>query len=423
MSKYQALLRSLLFSIMILVPLAGACSSPAEPPAAETATPFFPSTATSLPPAPSETNSPPPAATQTSTPGPIKVTSFPDPSNYTWEEVVSGLNRPVGVVSPPDDAGRLFIIEQNGRILIQAGGQLLEPPFLDIRGRVGTGGSEQGLLGLAFPPDYESSGEFYINYTDQAGNTVISRFQVSSDPNLASGSSEERVLSFAQPFANHNGGQILFGPEGYLWIATGDGGGAGDPQGNAQKLDNLLGKLLRIDIRQGPYTIPQDNPFESEIWAYGLRNPWRFTFDPASGDLYIADVGQKEWEEVNYLAAGSPGGINFGWNFQEGNHPYQGAPPQDLVLTAPVWEYDHSQGCSISGGSVYRGSLAEWQGIYLYGDFCSGQVWGLLQGQNGEWINQPLFSTEHRIAALDQDQAGEVYLVDIRGAVLKLTAR
>ena len=423
MSRYRSILRLLILSTMILVPLATACSSPTVPPTTETATPFIPSTSTSIPPAPTETETPPSTETSTPTPTPINVSSFPDPVNYTWEEVVTGLKRPVGVVSPNDGSGRLFIIEQAGRILIFEGGQLLDSPFLDIRGRVGSSGSEQGLLGLAFSPDYRDSGVFYINYTDQAGNTVISRFQGSSDPTLAEGGSEDVVLSFGQPFENHNGGQIRFGPDEYLWIATGDGGSAGDPQGNAQKLDNPLGKLLRIDVSEKPYTIPQDNPFGNVIWAYGLRNPWRFTFDPASGDLYIADVGQKEWEEVNYLAAGTAGGSNFGWNYREGNHPYQGTPPQDLALTTPVWEYGHSQGCSISGGAVYRGALAEWQGIYLYGDFCSGQIWGLLRGLDGGWINQPLFSTDRKIAALDQDPSGEVYLVDIQGVVLKLTSR
>ncbi len=423
MSQSKRFVPVLVLSLMILGLLAAACSPRLPQTATETATPFIPSTSTALPPAPAstETDSPTEAPKPTSTPA--DVSAFPDPAGFKWEEVVSGLKRPVGVVSASDGSGRLFIIEQAGRILIYDGQQLLDTSFLDIRGRVGSSGSEQGLLGLAFPPDYMDSGAFYIDYTDLNGNTVVSRFQVSSDPNQASGGSENPVLSISQPYQNHNGGHILFGPDGFLWIATGDGGSAGDPQGNAQRTDNLLGKLLRVDVSQQPYTIPADNPFGNEIWAYGLRNPWRFSFDPASGDLFIADVGQKKWEEVNYLAAGAAGGSNFGWNFREGNHPYQGTPPQSLTLLSPIWEYDHALGCSISGGAVYRGSLTEWQGIYLYGDFCTGLVWGLLRTPDGNWSNQQLFSTGRKIAAIDQGQDGEVYLVDLGGTVLKLTAR
>jgi glucose/arabinose dehydrogenase len=423
MSKSKKFIPVLIISLVVLGLLAAACSTRPPQTPAETATPFIPSTSTTLPPTPAttETDSPTEAPKATSTPA--DVSSFPDPAGFKWAEVVSGLNRPVGVVSASDGSGRLFIIEQAGRILIYDGQKLLDTPFLDIRGRVGSSGSEQGLLGLAFPPDYPDSGVFYIDYTDLNGNTVVSRFQVSSDPNQASGDSEVRVLSISQPYQNHNGGHILFGPDGYLWIAAGDGGSAGDPQGNAQRTDNLLGKLLRVDVSQQPYTIPVDNPFGNEIWTYGLRNPWRFSFDPASGNLFIADVGQKKWEEVNYLAAGAAGGSNFGWNFREGNHPYEGTPPQGLSLIAPIWEYDHSLGCSISGGAVYRGSLAEWQGIYLYGDFCTGLVWGLLRTSDGNWANQQLFSTDRKIAAIDQGQDGEVYLIDLSGTVLKLTAR
>jgi glucose/arabinose dehydrogenase len=336
-------------------------------------------------------------------------------------EVISGLNRPIGLTSAGDSSGRLFIIEQRGRILIYDGEGLLDTPFLDIQGRVGSNGSEQGLLGLAFHPEFESNGFFFVNYTDNNGNTMVSRFAVSSDPDRGDGGSESKVLSFVQPFKNHNGGQISFGPQGYLWIASGDGGGGGDPQENAQKLDNLLGKLLRVDVNQQPYAVPAENPFGNEIWAYGLRNPWRFTFDPANGDLYIADVGQNQWEEINYLAADAPAGANFSWDYLEGSHPFEGSPPVELELTDPIWEYDHSLGCSVSGGAVYRGSLSEWQGIYLYSDFCSGLVWGLLQTPDGEWQNQQLFRVGGLIAAIDQDEAGEVYLVDLEGSIFKLT--
>jgi glucose/arabinose dehydrogenase len=364
-----------------------------------------------------------PADTPVPSPTAQTVTTFPDPAGFGWSELITNLNRPVGLVSAHDSSGRLFVIEQRGRILIFANGNLLDSPFLDIRGRVGSNGSEQGLLGLAFHPDYEDNGYFFVNYTNNFGNTVISRFEVSADPDIAESSTENKVLEFNQPFKNHNGGQILFGPEGYLWIASGDGGSGGDPQGNAQNLDNLLGKLLRIDVNQGQSAIPEGNPFGNEIWAYGLRNPWRFTFDPANGDLYIADVGQSTREEIHYLPASSPAGANFGWNYLEGSLPFQGSPPAGLVLTDPVWEYAHPTGCSISGGAVYRGSLLEWQGIYLYGDFCTGQIWGLLQTSAGEWSNQDLFQYSGRIAAIDQDESGEIYLVDLEGSILKLTQK
>jgi glucose/arabinose dehydrogenase len=315
----------------------------------------------------------------------------------------------------------LFIIEQPGRILIHDGSGLLATPFLDIRDRVFDKGSEQGLLGLAFHPEFEENNTFYVSYTDKDWNNVISRFQLSADPNLADPESESIILAIPQPYKNHNGGQILFGPQGYLWIAVGDGGSGGDPQGNGQNLNTLLGSLLRIDINQEPYGIPADNPFGDEIWAYGLRNPWRITFDPLSQDLYVADVGQAKWEEVNFLAADTTPGANFGWDFREGNHAFEGTPPEGLTFIDPVAEYDHSQGCSVSGGAVYRGSMPEWLGIYLYADFCSGTVWGLLQNPDGEWQNEALYQLNSRITAIDQDEAGEIYLLDLLGTIFKLT--
>ncbi|MFO7943550.1 MAG: PQQ-dependent sugar dehydrogenase [Anaerolineales bacterium] len=362
--------------------------------------------------------------TAVSTPTVSEVSTFPNPEEYEWSPVAKGLNKPIGLSTAGDGSGRLFIIEQPGRIMIIEAGQILEAPFLDIRDRVGDKGNEQGLLGLAFHPDYEENGFFYVNYTDKNGNTMVSRFTVSEDPNRADPASESKVLTISQPFANHNGGHVLFGPQGYLWISTGDGGSGGDPQGNAQNLDNLLGALLRIDVNQEPYAIPEDNPFGNEIWAFGLRNPWRFRFDPATGDLYIADVGQSAWEEVDYLPAGAPGGANFGWDYREGSHPFEGDPPQDASLIDPVAEYNQSSGdCSVSGGAVYRGALPSWQGVYLYGDFCSGAVRGLLQVEDGSWVSEVLFQTGYRIVAISQDEAGEVYLIDIRGGVYRLSKK
>ncbi len=418
--NYLRLLTALvLLSLFVL----GACSAIPSLRSTETQIPTAAPTNTPLPPTATIQPTATDTATPEPTPTPADVSSFPDPEQYAWTEVVSGLTLPIGLTSAGDGSGRLFIIEQPGRILIHDGETLLDAPFLDIRDRVSTQGSEQGLLGLAFHPNYEENGTFFISYTDQNDASVISRFQVSANPDQADGESESKILTIPQPFRNHNGGQILFGPQGYLWIAIGDGGSAGDPQGNGQNLNTLLGKLLRLDVNQEPYAIPEENPFGNEIWAYGLRNPWRFTFDPANNDLYIADVGQAKWEEVNYLPADTPGGSNFGWKFREGNHEYAGTPPQGLSLIDPVAEYDHSLGCSVSGGVVYRGSLSAWQGIYLYGDFCSGRVWGLLDTPEGEWLNEQLYQLDRRIAAIAQDEYGEVYLLDILGTVLKLTQK
>jgi len=357
------------------------------------------------------------------------VQTFPDPANYQWAPVITGLNSPVGITSAKDGSGRLFVIEQAGVIRILQNGQILPTPFLDIRNQVGSQGNEQGLLGLAFHPNYTQNGSFFIDYTDVNGNTVVSRLQVSADSNIADTTTESQLLYIRQPYENHNGGQIVFGPDGYLYIGTGDGGSAGDPEGNGQKLTTLLGKILRIDVDRGtPYAIPDDNPLANggglpEIWAWGLRNPWKFSFDRQTNDLYIGDVGQNQWEETNFWAAGSPAGVNYGWNFWEGLHPYAGSPSEDTKFEFPIWEYGHNLGCSVTGGVVYRGSLPEWQGIYIYGDFCSGLVWGLLRDADLEWQNSLLFQTGSNIAAFGEDEAGEIYLVDRKGSIYTLLAR
>jgi len=360
------------------------------------------------------------------------VEMLPDPASVAWEVMARGLDRPVGMVDAGDGSGRLFILEQTGQIRVWQTGDLLPEPFLDLRGTVACCG-ERGLLGLAFHPEFGSNGYFYVNYTlESRGNllTRIARYQVSTEVNRAEPESEYILLEIQQPYENHNGGGLAFGPDGYLYIGVGDGGSGGDPLGNGQSLDTLLGKLLRIDVDSGdPYTIPADNPFaggggQPEIWAYGLRNPWRFAFDPLAGDLYIGDVGQGDWEEIDFHPAGSPGGVNFGWNVYEGMHHYNGAPDPGEVLAFPVAEYGHDTGQSVTGGVVYRGAeLPDWYGVYLYGDFSSGKVWGLLRLPDGSWQNSLLFTTGTLISSFGQDASGEVYLVNYNGELLRLASR
>jgi glucose/arabinose dehydrogenase len=349
--------------------------------------------------------------------------SIPDPAGYDWQLVAEGFDRPLLLTNAGDGSNRMFVVEQDGAIQIVENGAQLDEPFLNIDSAVGSTGNEQGLLGLAFHPDYESNGYFYVNYTDTAGNTVISRFSASG--NTADPASEMIMLEITQPYENHNGGHMAFGPDGLLYIGTGDGGSGGDPLNNGQSLETLLGKILRIDVNAAePYAIPVDNPYGrggglGEIWAYGLRNPWRFSFDRATGDIYIADVGQGEWEEISYLPGGSAGGANFGWNFMEGTHPYEGDAPADLI--PPVAEYDHSNGCSVTGGYVYRGEmLPEWQGVYVYGDFCSGQMWGLVQHSDGTWESQSIYETSFLITSFGEDEAGELYVLDRSGGLYRL---
>jgi glucose/arabinose dehydrogenase len=411
-----------------------ACSSAPQPtPPSLTPTPL-PSATAIIPtePAASPTFTPLPPATQTPTTAPTAteinpIPTFPDPANASWRPVTTALNSPVGLTNASDGSGRLFILEQDGVIRIFQNGSLLATPFLDIRDEVLSGG-ERGLLGLAFHPQYTQNGYFYVNYTNLQGNTVIARFQVSvSDPNRADPASENRLIFVQQPFPNHNGGEVTFGPDGYLYLGLGDGGSQGDPENHGQSLNTLLGKILRIDVNHGdPYAIPPDNPFQgkgkAEIWAFGLRNPWRFSFDRLTGDLYIGDVGQDMWEEIDFLPAGSPGGTNFGWNYMEGLHAYSNrTPPQGLQLTAPVTEYSHAFGCAVTGGYVYRGKqLPEWQGVYLFGDYCSGNVWGLLRSPDGTWQQKELYQNVGRISSFGEDEAGEIYLTDLTGNLFQL---
>jgi len=340
--------------------------------------------------------------------------------------VVSGLSAPLRVTAPAGDFQRLFVVEQGGRIRLVKDGVLLGGSFLDLSGRISSGG-ERGLLGLAFHPDYRRNGRFYVNYTDPQGNTVVSEFGVSSNPDFASAGSERVLLRQTQPFSNHNGGHLAFSPiDGTLSVGFGDGGSGGDPQNLAQNDGTWLGKILRIDVDdRAPgkeYAIPPDNPFAvrtnplPEIWAKGLRNPWRFSFDRATGDLWIGDVGQNTIEEVDRWPSGSPAGPNFGWRLMEASacfDPAEGCSRDGLVL--PVAEYRHGPGCSITGGYVYRGTaVAGLAGTYLYADFCSGTIWGL-EAAAARPTPRVLLESGLSVASFGEDEAGELYVVDLAG--------
>jgi len=427
----------ILLSVVFSVALA-ACSGPltldsrnAAPTAQVIAAAEAP--ATSLPPQP-----PPTGASPQPTPTPVavapSVTPQPAPTvppndvRPALQKIADGLQRPTFLTHAGDGSGRLYITEQPGRVRVWQAGQLLAEPFLDITDRVGSRANEQGLLSIAFSPDFPQSRCFFVNYTDRQGATVIAGFLANENALAADPGSEWQVMRIPQPYANHNGGQIAFGPDGMLYIGMGDGGSAGDPQNFAQNPRSLLGKLLRIDVSESsaaqPYRSPSDNPSfgpdaPPEIWASGLRNPWRFSFDRLTGDLYIADVGQNRFEEVNFQPAGQ-GGQNYGWKFREGFEPFAG-DPRGLVLTDPIFQYDHSQGCSITGGYVYRGAvLPSLAGAYLFGDYCSGLVWALRQGDGEVWQSEVLFSTDLNISTFGEDEVGELYLIDHGGVVYQL---
>ena len=342
------------------------------------------------------------------------------------QEVASGLQNPLFLTSPPTDR-RLFVVEQPGRIRIIKNGVLLATPFLDVTDRVSTGG-ERGLLSVAFHPRYAINGLLYVDYTDRDGNTRIERYTVSSNPDVADKSSATLILSVDQPFSNHNGGLVAFGPDGMLYIGMGDGGSAGDPYGNGQNLNTLLGKLLRIDVDSGGlYSVPPSNPFaglaghRGEIWAYGLRNPWRFAFDRVSLVLYIADVGQNKWEEIDAVPAAQPG-VNYGWNIMEGLHCYGSDTCDSSSIVLPVLEYGHDDGCSVTGGYVYRGSRApDLAGTYFYADYCEGWVRsfrysGGVVDEEQKWNPGRI----GRVLSFGEDADGELYILSDNGKVYKL---
>ena len=354
--------------------------------------------------------------------------------NIQLLEIANGFSRPVDIAHAGD--ARLFIVEQRGRIqIINAQGERHSDTFLNIENKVGSSAGERGLLGLAFHPNYATNGFFYVNYTQTSGHTRIARFNRSeNDPNIADPNSEVILLAIDQPFGNHNGGGIKFGADGYLYVGMGDGGSAGDPQNNSQNNSSLLGKMLRIDVDNGsPYGIPEDNPFvnntsvRDEIWATGLRNPWRFSFDRETNDMWIADVGQNAWEEISLQSGTSMGGENYGWRCKEG---FENFRPNDCEadesLTEPIHVYQTGgpDGASITGGFVYQGqSSPALVGHYIYGDYVSQKIWSLTSNDNEEWTNQELLNSGIRISTFGEDQSGELYVAaHSQGTIFQIVA-
>lgn len=372
-----------------------------------------------------------PAAASTLAPGAERPVAPSDVQVTIDQVIASGFSSPVQVTNAADSSDRLFVVEQTGKIRIIQNGQALATPFIDLTALIACCG-ERGLLGLAFHPNYAVNGFFYVNYTRSGdGATVVARYTVSANPNVANPASAQTLLTIPQPYSNHNGGQVMFGPDGYLYIGMGDGGSAGDPQNYAQNIESLLGKLLRLDVNSGsPYANPPDNPYvgragRDEIWAIGLRNPWRFSFDRLTGDLYIGDVGQNLWEEIDFQAANTPGGVNFGWRCREGSHNYNftGACPS-AILTDPIAEYNHSEGHSVSAGFVYRGNdFPSLNGRYFYADYVDGKLWSIYQTSNNPitWSAPELeLSTGLNISAFGEDEDGELYVVDYSGKIRRL---
>lgn len=355
-----------------------------------------------------------------------------------FSRLSSGFSSPIAIAAPDDGTGRLFVAEQPGRIRVRSSSGTIRT-YLDIRSRVRSGG-ERGLLGLAFHPNFRSNGQFFVHYTDGNGDVRISRFRATPSANSASANTETILVRIPhRSYANHNGGQVAFSPrDGYLYAAIGDGGGQGDPAANSQDLGVLLGKIIRIDVDGAcsgkHYCIPSTNPFarstvrRREIWHYGLRNPWRFSF-AANGTMWIGDVGERAREEID-TAAATTGGRNYGWDCREGSlntaGTYGGSYCSGKSFVGPFRQYSHSDGrCAIIGGNVYSGSRyrALMNGVYLYGDYCTGEVWGLARTSSGSWVNAEIYDHSRPITSFGQDATGEVYAVDIAGYLYRVTAR
>lgn len=363
---------------------------------------------------------------------PAAAQAGPDPASLavTLVPYVSGFRNPVALADPGDGTGRLFVVEKAGTIRLIRDGRIVQQPFLDVTARVESAASERGLLGLAFHPEFPDRNEFVVAYTarEPLGRVTYSRFRVSADPDIADPTSERLIVGLPHPRGNHNGGHVAFGPDGYLYLGTGDGGGAGDPDRSGQDPRSLLGKMLRLDIDGGePYAIPGDNPFvgepgrRDEIWALGLRNPWRYSFDRETGDLYIADVGQNQREEIDFEPAGDPGGHNYGWNIMEGSACYGAATCDRTGLTLPVAEYEHDLGCSVTGGYVYRGArFPALRGAYLFADYCSNRIWALARDGGGTWRQAVVGQGSGGIQSFGEDSQGELYALTAQGDVLRV---
>ncbi|HEX5239576.1 MAG TPA: PQQ-dependent sugar dehydrogenase [Candidatus Limnocylindrales bacterium] len=415
-------IRSMATSVLILA-LAD-CTSQGSP----TAAPSSPAQSSAHPPVPSASSAGPSAALGTSAP------SFapfdPNSVSVTLQPYATVEGGPLAITAPLDGTGRLFVASQDGRAWVIRNGSVVATPLLDLRGQI-TSGGERGLLGLAVHPGFPADPRVFVDYTDLQGNTVVASYTIdASNPDRLDPASAKTILQVGQPYANHNGGQLGFGPDGDLYISLGDGGSGGDPQGNGQKLDTTLGKILRIDVDHSAnglaYAIPSGNPFAGnplahpEIWLYGLRNPWRFSFDPATNDLWIGDVGQGNWEEIDVDPAGV-GGLNYGWNRMEGDHCYQPSTGCDESgITLPVAEYDHSHGCAVIGGVVDRDpGQPILQGAYLYSDNCSGIIWAL-DADAAQPSPAQVGQTDPGIAAFGVDQAGAVYAANLNGTISRV---
>ena len=330
-----------------------------------------------------------------------------------FRQVADGLDSPLGIASTPSEPDRLYIVEQSGLVRVLEAGKLLSQPFLDVQDQVVSGG-EQGLLSLAFDPEYGSTGLFYVDYTDTNGDTRVVEYQAGGSAPV-----KRRELLFVdQPYANHNGGQLAFGPDGRLYVGMGDGGSGGDPENRAQNLDEKLGKLLSLDVD------PDVREKDWTIEGYGLRNPWRFSFDRETGDLWIGDVGQGSWEEIDHTPSDSPGLENYGWNVYEGTHGFEDKDPNPAGhLVMPVYEYSHDEGCSVTGGYVYRGErVPAAAGRYFFGDFCSGTVWSfVLEGDKARDVRK--VGRIDQLSAFGEDAAGELYAVSLDGKLYELVPR
>ncbi len=421
-------------ALALIVAACGSGGSPTWTPPAPGASTAAPSSSPSFPPA---TTTPATTTTPASTVAPTPSSTTADPSaiSITLDPYVTVLGGPLAVAAPDDGTGRLLVAAQDGRIWVVRDGKAnLDTPFLDIHGRISSG-NEQGLLGLALHPGFPTDPRVFVDYTDASGNTVVSSFRVpSATADRVDPTSETVILRVDQPYANHNGGALAFGPDGYLYISLGDGGSAGDPHGNGQKRSTLLGKILRIDVDHpsgsAAYSIPDGNPFvgeggvRPEIWLYGVRNPWRLSFDRSTGDLWIGDVGQDTWEEVDVVRAGQRG-LDLGWNLREGTHCF--TPPSGCKsdgLTPPVAEYSHNQGCTVIGGYVYRGAAQPMlAGIYLFADYCSGRIWALPATVDTLTKATEVGSTDAGTVSFGEDTAGELYLVNQAGTIYRVIAK